>query len=161
MDSHGAMKSCLEEMDVEGVRSLWHLIAPNMPQPKSDMEAMVTLHMARTTALFLSPRQRYYSHRWLLDHNCMSLLPDNEKPSAERMYPQIVSSVGISVNTSSALMKPVVPHIQNAMENAVHEAYADGRRDDIPFIKHRMNEARDTVLRKLLGRIKPWTGHSG
>jgi hypothetical protein len=161
MDSHEAMKLCLEEMDVEGIRSLWHLIAPNMPQPQSDLEAMVTLHMARTMAPFLVPRQRYYSHRWLLDHGYPSQLPDHEKPLAERIYPQIVSGVGISVNTSSELLKPVVPYVQSAMENAVHEAYADGRRDDIPFIKRRMTEARETVIRKLLGRIESWTARSG
>lgn len=153
MDSHAAMKQCLEEMDVEGIRSLWHLIAPNMPQPKTDYEAMCTLHMARTSMPVLTQRQRYYSHRWLLDHNCMSLLPDAEKPAAERMYPQVVSSVGISVNTNSSLLKPIMPHVQGAMENAVHEAYADGRRDDIPHIRTRMAEARKTVLHKLLGRI--------
>jgi hypothetical protein len=143
------MKQCLEEMDVEGIRSLWHLIAPNMPQPKNNLEAMATMHMARTNMQILTQRQRYYSHRWLLDHNMISLLPDAEKPSAERMYPQVVSSVGISVNTGSELAKPIIPHIQSAMENAVLEAYADGMKDDIPHIRKRMSEARKTVVRRL------------
>jgi hypothetical protein len=145
------MKQCLEEMDVKSIRSLWHLIAPNMPQPKNDFEAMGSMHMARTQLITLTPRQRYYSHRWLLDHNLISLLPDQEKPAAERMYPQIKSSVGISLNSRSDLTKPIVPLIQSAMENAVLEAYADGRKDDIPHIKKRMAEARTTTVRKLLG----------
>lgn len=152
MDSHAAMKLCLEEMDVQGIRSLWQLLAPGMPQPKNDYEAMVQIHMARAQMPNLTARQRYYSHRWLLDHNMFSPLPDHEKPAAERMYPQVVSSVGISINAGSDLVKPIVPHVQSAMEHAVHEAYADGRRDDIPHIKSRMAEARSTVVRKLLGR---------
>jgi hypothetical protein len=132
----------------------WHVIAPHAPQPKSDHEAMVTLHMARTKMPIMTARQRYYSHRWLLDHNCISLLPDHERPAAERMYPQVVRSVGIALRTDSDLLRPVIPHVQSAMEGAVQEAYADGRRDDIPFIKSRMAEARTTVMRKLLGRIR-------
>jgi hypothetical protein len=151
MDSHAAVKQCLEEMDVEGIRSLWHLIAPKMPQPKTDFEAMCSLHMARTSMKVLTPRQRYYSHRWLLDNNVMSLLPDEEKPAAERMYPQVNSSVGISVNGKSEISRLVAPHIQSAMEYAVMDAYADGRKDDIPFLRKRMMEARKTVVRKLLG----------
>lgn len=151
MDSAAAMKQCLEEMDVEGIRSLWQIIAPNAPQPKNDYEAMATLHMARTQMKVLTLRQRYYSHRWLLDHNMISLLPDQERPAAERMYPQVVSGVGLAIKTMSDLMKPIVPIVRSAMENAIHEAYADGRKDDIPHIKQRMAEAKKTAVRKLLG----------
>jgi hypothetical protein len=146
------MLECLRELDVKGIRQLWHLIAPNMPQPQSDHEALCTMHYARTTMMVLPARARFYSHRWLLDHNIVSGLPDHERPSAERMFPQVVSSVGISVNSSSDLVKPIIPIVRGAMEDAVHEAYADGRRDDIPFIKQRMSEARTTVVRKLFGR---------
>jgi len=151
MDTHDAMKLCLEELDVEGIRSLWHIIAPKMPQPKNDLEALVTLHMARTSASFLVPRQRYYSHRWLLDHGYPSQLPDDEKPKADRMYPKIVSGVGISVNTTSELFRPIMIQVRSAMENAVLEVYADGHADDILLIKQRMNEARHGVVKKLLG----------
>ena len=151
MDSCAAMKQCLEEMDVDGARSLWHLIAPNMPQPANDLDAAKTLHMARTSAKWMTSRQRYYSHRWLLDHNTMSLLPDELKPAAERMFPQVISSVGISVNGRSDLTRPIIPYVRSAMEGAVLEAYADGKRDDIPHIRTRMREARTTTMRKLLG----------
>ena len=152
MDSARAVRQCLEELDVQAIRSLWHLIAPNAPQPENDRDALIALHMARTKTKTLTPRQRYYSHRWLLNHNQLSMLPDEEKPPAERMYPQVVSSVGISVGSGSDLITPAIPIILGAMENAVHEAYADGRRDDIPFLKQRMNEARATAVRKLFGR---------
>jgi hypothetical protein len=115
---------------------------------------MTTLHMARSSMKTLTRRQRYYSHRWLLDHNMLSLLPDEERPSAERMYPQVKSSVGISVNSTSSLVSPAVPIIRGAMEHAVLDAYSDGRGDDIPFVKRRMAEARATVVRRLFGTLK-------
>jgi hypothetical protein len=152
MDSHAAMKQCLEEVDVIGIRKLWFEVRPNMPQPATDYEALVSIHMARTNFPTLTARQRYYSHRWLLDHNMPSLLPDKEKPSAEKMYPKIVSGVGISV--SGRELDPelsVAPHIQHAMEYAVEEAYAEGKQDDILHIKHRMLLARKKVIKKLLG----------
>ena len=152
MDSAAALKQCLEEMDVSGIRSLWHLVAPNAPQPETDFEAMVTLHMARTKMKILTKRQRYYSHRWLLDHNQESLLPDEEKPSAERMYPQIKRSVGISINSGSSLVGPAIPIIRGAMESAVLEAYGDGRGDDIPFVRERMAQARTKAVKLLFGR---------
>lgn len=154
MDSGLALKQCLEEMDVDGVRSLWHLIAPEAPQPKNDFEAMITLHMARTRMKILTKRQRYYSHRWLLDHNYGSMLPDEEKPSAERMFPQVKSSVGISINSRSSIVAPALPIIRGAMENAVLEAYGDGRGDDIPHLKQRMAEAKITTVKALFGRLK-------
>jgi len=115
---------------------------------------MTTLHMARTGMKRLTVRQRYYSHRWLLDHNMLSLLPDEERPSAERMYPQVKSSVGISINSQSSLVGPAIPIIRGAMENAVLEAYSDGRGDDIPFVKRHMAEARATAVRRLFGTLK-------
>ena len=42
------MWRCLEQCDVEGVRRLWHHVSPNMPQPQTDKDALVTIHMART-----------------------------------------------------------------------------------------------------------------
>ena len=152
MDSAAALKQCLEEMDVNALRSLWHLVAPDSPQPETDFEAMATMHMARTKMKILTKRQRYYSHRWVLDHNCISLLPDEEKPLAERMYPQIKRSVGISVNSGSSLIGPAIPIIRSAMENAVLEAYGDGRGDDIPFVKERMAQARTKAVKLLFGR---------
>ena len=153
MDSNAAIKQCLEEMDVDGIRSLWHLVAPDAPQPETDFEAMVTLHMARTQMKIMTKRQRYYSHRWLLDHDQMSLLPDEERPSAERMYPQIKRSVGISLGSQSSMMEPALPVIRGEMEKAVLEVYADGRKDDIPFLKERMRLAREGAVKKLFGKI--------
>jgi hypothetical protein len=152
MNGPKAMRQVLEEMDVEGVRRLWHEVRPNMPQPGTDFEALASIHMARTNFPTLTKRQRYYSHRWLLDYNMPSLLPDEEKPSAEKMYPQVVSGVGISVSGRFAdPSESAAPHVQCAMEYAVEEAYADGKKDDIPHIRKRMWLARKNVFKKLLG----------
>jgi hypothetical protein len=152
MDGPSALTTCLVELDVKGIRQLWHLIAPQMPQPKDDADALATMHYARTLMGSLSSRQRFYSHRWLLDHNMLSGLPDELKPSAERMYPKTVSAVGLSVNSRSDWLKPAVPLIRGAMETAIQEAYADGKADDVKFIKRRMAEAKTVATRKLFGR---------
>ena len=153
MDSDAAIKQCLEEMDVDGIRSLWHLVAPDAPQPETNFEAMVTLHMARTQMKIMTKRQRYYSHRWLLDHNHPSLLPDAERPSAERMYPQVKRSVGIALGSASSVVESAVPIIRGAMERAVMEVYADGREDDTPLIRKHMAEARDKAVKGLFGKL--------
>ena len=151
MDGPAAMRQCLMEMDVNGVRQLWHLIAPGLPQPKDDYEAIATMHYARTV-MKLPQRARFYSHRWLLDHNMMSGLPDELRSKAEQMDSKIVSAVGIAMRSESDLIKPAVPIIRGAMENAVLEAYADGKEDDIPFVKQRMAEAKTTAMKKLFGK---------
>jgi hypothetical protein len=151
MDGSAEMRRCLEEVDVEGVRALWRQVAPQLPQSVTDHDALIAIHHARTQSDWLRITDRFYSHRWLLDHGMLSGLPDHLRPSAERMYPRVVSAVGISINMRSELLKPVVPLIRSAVENAVNEAYADGKGDDIPHLKRRMAEARKIVTRKLLG----------
>jgi len=83
----------------------------------------------------------------------MSLLPDEERPSAERMYPQVKRSVGISLGSQSSMVEPALPIIRGEMEKAVLEVYADGRKDDIPFLKERMRLAREGAVKKLFGKI--------
>jgi|SRR5882757_6213082 len=153
MGHSAEMLRCLETLDVVGIRALWHEIAPGMIQPQSDEEALATLHYARTTTQRLMPKLRYYSHRWLNDHGLPSGLPDHMKQSAERMYPKIESVVGISVNTRSEILRPIMLPIREAMEEAVLESYSDGKKDDIPHIRERMKEARDETIKKLLGSI--------
>lgn len=147
------MQRCLETCDVEGVRRLWRHVYPNMPQPQSEYDAIVMLHMARTAAQSLADKFRFYSHRWLLDYGYPSSLPDHLKPSAERMYPKKVLGVGISVNSNSELFGPILNPIRSAMENAVLEVDADGKLHDAPLVKQRMFAARRKVVKQLLGII--------
>jgi hypothetical protein len=95
-------------------------------------------------------RLRAYSHRWLLDHGLPSGLPDELKPLAERMYPVKAEGVGISVNMRSPILKPIAGIVRQAMSDAVMDAYAE-RRTEPPFVKTRMQEAREKVLKKLIG----------
>lgn len=144
----------METLDVARARQIWNEGLPGMPSIDSDADMLVTLHLARTRSSSIAKRLRYYSHCWLIDRGLQSVLPDELKPAAERMYPRIVSSVGISVNSGSSLLKPAIPIIRTSMEEAVLEVYADNRGDDIPFVRERMSEAKRKAVRKLFGRIR-------
>jgi hypothetical protein len=143
-------KRCLEETDIVGIRRLWKHVQPNLPQPANDHDALVSLHMARTQSLSVRFELRAYSHRWLVDHGFPSLMPDNLKPRAERIYSKVVEAVGISVNFSSPLLKPIAEPVRKAMEDAVNDCYANGDRDPA-LIRQRMMEARGQVIKKLVG----------
>ena len=143
------MRRYLEAGDADGARRLWALVYPGLPQPKDDKEALVALHMARTMANSIALKLRAYSHRGLLDHNLPSQLPDDLKPAAERIYPKVVTAVGISVNAASELLQPAMAEIQKAMEDAVLEAYGDGKEGDVPHIRQRMKEARERAVKAL------------
>lgn len=143
-------RRCLEQLDVAAIRKLWHHVSPHLPQPKTDAEALVTLHHARTQTESIAIKLRAWSHRWLLDHGYPSGLPDHMKASAERIYPRVVEGVGISVNFRSPILKPITEQVRGAMEDAVSEAYAD-KRTEPAFVRARMLEARATAMRKLVG----------
>jgi hypothetical protein len=151
MNLHEVMRRALEEHDILTCCKLWEQVAPHLPQPKNELEARITMHHACTQAHNVNLRSRAYSHRWLLDHGYPSGLPDELKPKAERMFPHIVDAIGIACGSASSAMKPVVEHVQRAMENVVLEHYADGVHDP-KIIKPRMLEARKSTIKKLLGK---------
>ena len=152
-DLRSAMQSCLMTLDVPLARKIWQEQFSHLESPKSDEEMLAMLHVARTQNPMINLRFRSYSHRWLIERGLPSMLPDELKQSAERMYPRMVSSVGISVNSNSPIVHPIIPFVQSAMENAVLEVYADGKQEDIKLLKQRMEEARLMTVRKLLGKI--------
>jgi hypothetical protein len=92
--SSAAMRSILKDLDVHAAKRAWG-------EP-DDAKTLVMLHMARTAAKSIPMGLRAYSHRWLVDHGLPSQLPDELKPKAERMYPQVVSAVGIAVKMRDA-----------------------------------------------------------
>jgi hypothetical protein len=148
-----AMRRCLEDGDVAGARALWAQVAPGMPQPKTEAEATVVLHMARTQSELVTLRARAWSHRWLLDHGKPSLLPDSLKPKAERIYPKIAEGVGLAVGTKSELGRAIKPHVVGAMNYAINECYADARVPNPVTVKARMFEAKDRIIKKLIGIV--------
>lgn len=137
---------CLEELDVAGARALWRQVQPNMPQPQTDHDALVALHHARTQSISVDFRKRSYSHRWLTDNGYPSGLPDDLRPRAERMYPKIVSAVGVCVAAVTQGSQPLAEAMQQAMSDAVSACYAEGRTDP-DFVRARMAEARDRLLK--------------
>lgn len=151
MEDHSfEFRRCLEELDVVGVRKIWAYVSPHLEQPKTDAEALLTLHVARTASNSVRFRLRAYSHRWLTDNGYPSQLPDDLKPRAERIYPKIVEGVLISVNFSASGMKPAADFVRGAMEQSVLESY-DEKISDTAVIKSRMLDARQVALRKAFG----------
>jgi hypothetical protein len=136
--SYGAeFKRCLEECDVPGVRALWAHVAPHLPQPRDDEEALASLHGARTYSPAIVFWKRAYSHAWLTERGLPSGLPDHLRPRAERLYPRVVDAVGIAV---SARVPGLALRVRDAMSAAVEECYFEGRKAP-EFVRARMREA--------------------
>lgn len=148
---NSAFKECLETLDLIKAKKLWAQVCPHLPQPKNDNEMLIVLHHARTQSESIALKLRAYSHSWLGERGYPSGLPDNLRKSAERMYPRIAQAVGISLNSKSEWIRPVLVPVREAMELVVLEAADDKRLDDVAFVKARMSEAKKVAMRKLLG----------
>lgn len=77
-------RRCLEQLDVPGIRKLWAHVSPHLAQPKTDLEALTTLHIARTQAESLPLRLRQYSYKWLRERDVgfLSLLSKKDRKGA-------------------------------------------------------------------------------
>lgn len=146
---HEDFRAALEAGDVRLCRRMWSSFFPHLPQPGPE-EAEAAMHIARTQAETVSFKARAWSHRWLTERDMPSHLPDNLKPSAERMYPRIAEGVGISVNCRNPLLKPAMVEVRKAMEATVADCYANGDTDPA-IVRPRMAEARERTLRQLFG----------
>lgn len=152
MSAQAVIKEVLEKADAAAFRRHWGDIFPHLAGkgPKTDAEAEISLHMARTQSEWLADRKRCYSHAWLIERGLPSQLPDNLKAKADRLYPRVVEGVFISANSNSPLIKPIAKLAQAAMCDAVEDAYANG--DTAPtLVRSRIQEARQRTFRKLLG----------
>ena len=145
MDIASEMRRCLVDLDVVGVKKVWKFVAPHLPQPKTNQEALTALHAARTAAESVPFKLRAYSHRWLTEQTLPSFLPDRLKPRAERLYPKIVDGVGISVGSKYPV---VATAVRGAMEYAVEDCYANGDKEP-EIVKPRMFEAKRQELKGL------------
>jgi len=150
--SAAELRLLLEAGDVAGCRAYWARHAPGMPQAQDADQAEIVMHLARTATESLAFRPRAYSHRWLLERDLPSQLPDNLKPAADRLYPERKIAVGISVNFRSEYMKGAEAEVRGAMEHAVLDAEADGRLEDSVHVSRRMREAKARAMRALFGR---------
>jgi hypothetical protein len=147
-----AMRECLEKADAHNIRELWAKAAPHLPQPKDEAEALKTIHYARTVSGSIHDSLRCYSHRWLEERGLPSGLPDQLKPKADRLYPRVVSAVGVAVRMRNPEEASAGLEIRKAMVNAVLELEADGRLNDIDYGRERITDARLKERRKLFGR---------
>jgi hypothetical protein len=134
---------CLETLDVAGVRALWARTGAS--QPKTDREALASLHYARTCSTRVHTNKRAYSHSWLRGEGLPTGLPDNLKAKAERLYPVVKGVAGISVISKHP---QIVTEVRGAMEDVVENAYADGN-EDPAYIRPRMMEARKKAIKRL------------
>lgn len=142
MQHSAEMRRCLIDCDVVQVRKLWQHIAPHLPQPETDKDALVSLHYARTLARFVPFRLRAYSHCWLTDQALPSGLPDHMRPRAQRLYPRIVGAVGTASHAGPGLKTAFNRAIEGVMRDAVLEAYADGHSQQPEIVKARILEKR-------------------
>lgn len=149
-DYSAAFRQCLIDVDISTMRKLHAYVSPHLPPAGTDEEIEISIHHARTLTGSIGFQLRAYSHAWLAERALPSGLPDDLKPRAERLYPRVVSAVGISVNFLSAEMKPVEIAVRSAMEDAVCEVHADGKILDTPLVKQRMEEARKRVFKELM-----------
>lgn len=144
MNAASAFRQVLSEGDVQGLRELWALTHPHLPPLQNAAQAEIVLHRARTETRTVPFKKRAYSHAWLVERGLPSGLPDYLKPRAERLYPVISEAVGISVTARRNSSPDRAIAVQQAMEGAVLECYADGVQD-VTVIKARMQEARQKV----------------
>lgn len=149
MQHAAEMRRCLVDLDAVQARTLWGHIAPHLPAPRTDAEALVALHMGRTAAASIPLRLRAYSHAWLTERGLPSQLPDRLRPWAERVYPVAVGMVGVAVKSQYPV---VVKAIQGAMVDAIEDCYANGD-EDPAIVKPQMMAARRRE-KKALGLLR-------
>jgi hypothetical protein len=146
MALNAELRQALEEMDIGLARKLWAHVAPRMPQPDDDYQARIVMHIARTKADKLGFRFRAWSHAWLTERGIKSLLPDELRPRAERLYPRVEHAVGVAVRALNDARAPLANRVERAMSDAIADCYGNG--DTEPeVVKKRMHEARLKVYR--------------
>lgn len=110
------------------------------------------LHRARTEAEVVPLSLRAYSHRWLIERDIASGLPDRFRPMAERMYPRREETVGIICVARSPLFAPISKLVERAAADAVSDLYSSSKRPADEAVKSAIGEARKKTVKKLLGR---------
>lgn len=148
MNHSAELRRCLEDCDIVGIKRLWAHIAPHLPQPASDSDALTIIHHARTQAQSIRLSLRFYSHSWLCERGMPSGLPNELRPRAEQIFPIKADAVGIAVRPMRESLRPAALAIRSAMEQAVLTTLGDGVIDPV-VIKDRMMEARDRERRGL------------
>lgn len=152
MAGNAAFRALLEAGDVEGLRRYYAAHMAHLPQPKTNAEAEIVMHLARTASASVAFKHRAYSHAWLCERNLPSQLPDMLKPAAERLHPKVVEGVMVSVNFRNELLKPAAKLVRDAINEAIEDCYAEGDTDPV-LVRQRMDAAKAAEMKALFGRL--------
>jgi len=126
MTAAEALRRCILDCDVDGYAALSARFPTTIEPVASREMAFVLLHTARTESAFVPLGLRQYSHRWLRDRGCRSLLPPELRPKAEAFRPVVTDAVGVACfSEHSEVSRGIVA----AMSDAVEDCYANGDRD--------------------------------
>lgn len=143
-------RRAIADLDVDTARRHWSSMFPGQPIV-DDARILAMLHLSRTMTPGIADRLRFYSHRWLIDRNLPTFLPDRLRAKAEREYPVVKTGVGVAVRFQSPLLKPIGAQVEAAMADAVLEAEADGKMNDVDHVRRRMAQAKAETMSKLIG----------
>jgi len=139
----------LEAGDSKELRRLWSHSHSHLPQV-SEKEAEKMLHLARCGTGTLPLKLRAYSHRWLVERNIPSPLPDEIRPECERLYPRIADSVALCFRASNPAFKEVAAYAQHKASLAVEEMWAENDKDPLR-VRNRIKEVKLQSEREMLG----------
>ena len=130
MEHSAELSRCLRALDVPAARRLWAHVAPHLPQPATDEEALIVMHAARVEMTDLDALAREYSEAWL----------------AERTRRRDAWGVVIAV-IAPARRKTEAREIEAAMSEAVTSAIQAGvdLATEPDEIRRRMMLARERV----------------
>ena len=123
-----AFRDCLDSGDAVRLLKIYGTVFPKMPAPKDVEEAWVVLHQARTGAESVRLEKRLYSHAWLVERRLKSSLPDELRPPKQRVFPIIVSAVGVAVKAFSSRADRVeeAASLERVMARAAGDMIRDG-----------------------------------
>lgn len=131
---------CLVQLDAPAMRALFRKTDPHLPQPRSDEEAMISIHMARAATPGIPQNLRIGSHLWLTKRQFPSAL--SHEQVAQWLAPtkylvpdgdqKIVTAVGIAIGDVNGRTSPILSKLREAIEHKVLEMYADG--DTNPYL---------------------------
>jgi hypothetical protein len=154
MAKRGELRQALIDGNVDLLQRMWRTWFPTAPQPANWQEAQIQLHLARTASRSVPLTLRCYSHHWLKERSIPSLLPDRHKASADQLVPKVTPSVGFAWGTSSAVLKPAAPFVQDAVSTRINEMHEDGLVNSNPdLVRNEIILTKNRTLHSLFGHI--------
>ena len=154
MGARREFQQALRDRDVPALMRLAKLLFPADQQPKDEREAVAMMHIARTSASFLSISARAYSHFWCQDHGVPSMLPAHLLPKAEQHRPTVQKAVGIALATGKEWLKPAIPMLGMAMAKQVTDN-AELIDSNPGLLRDKILFAKGDEFKRLFGVVTP------